>query len=406
KALDVKQLGEKLGVAAVVEGSFRKAGNRVRATARLVSVADGYQLWTESYDGKLTEIFSMQDRIAAAVSGALQSENRPRVRQRTADLTAYELYLKGKQASAIWTSSSYEKAVSYYRGAIARDPKFSDAWAGLGDLYSMMDHRAGLTTLPAQESYRLATAAAKRAIELDPQSGEAEAALGHILVHQGDFEAARRHLLRAIQLSPNSSGAHTWNAVLLRAERRFPEMKQEFFRARELDPFSVLNARLGGYGLWLNGDFDAALQWTRLALQTAPDVGDLHINLARSYALMGRKEEAEEEIRLAAAGPYPSNVVDEERAFILAMAGRHDEALARVRAAEKKKHPHVHPLLRTYAALGDIDRACYWAQWFVRETPALARLNMDLPPHPAFASFVSAPCYRQARRDLGLRDVN
>jgi hypothetical protein len=121
---------------------------------------------------------------------------------------------------------------------------------------------------------------------------------------------------------------------------------------------------------------------------------------------MGRKEEAEEEIRLAAVGPYPSNVVDEEHAFVLAMAGRHDEALARVRAAEKKKHPHVHALLRTYAALGDIDRACYWAQWFVRETPALARLNMDLPPHPAFASFVSAPCYRQARRDLGLRDVN
>jgi serine/threonine-protein kinase len=406
KALDVKQLGEKLGVAAVVEGSVRKAGNRVRATARLVNVADGYQLWTESYDGKLTEIFSMQDRIAAAVSAALESENRPRVRQRTADLTAYELYLKGRQASAIWTSSSYEKAVSYYRGAIARDPKFSDAWAGLADLYSMMDHRPGLTTLPAEETYRLATAAAKRAIELDPQSGEAEAALGHILVHQGDFEAARRHLLRAIQLSPNSSGAHTWNAVLLRAERRFPEMKQEFFRARELDPFSVLNARLGGYSLWVGGDFDAAVQWTRLALETAPDVGDLHLNLARNYALMGRKEEADEEIRLAAAGPYPSTAVDEEGAFTLAMAGRHDQALARVRAAEKKKHPHVPALLRTYAALGDIDRACYWAQWFVRETPRLARANMDLPPHPAFASFVSAPCYRQARRDLGLRDVN
>jgi serine/threonine protein kinase/tetratricopeptide (TPR) repeat protein len=406
RALDVKQLGEKLGVAAVVEGSFRKAGNRVRATARLVNVANGYQLWTESYDGKLTDIFSMQDRIAAAVSAALESENRPRVRQRTADLTAYELYLKGRQASAIWTSSSYEKAVSYYRGAIARDPKFSDAWAGLGDLYSMMDHRPGLTTLPAEETYRLATAAAKRSIELDPQSGEAEAALGHILVHEGDFEAARRHLLRAIQLNPNSSGAHTWNAMLLRAERRFPEMKQEFFRARELDPFSVLNARLGGYSLWVGGDFDAALQWTRLALETAPDVGDLHLNLARSYALMGRKEEADEEIRLAAAGPYPSTAVDEEGAFTLAMAGRHDQALARVRAAEKKKHPHVPALLRTYAALGDIDRACYWAQWFVRETPRLARINMDLPPHPAFASFVSSPCYRQARRDLGLGDVN
>jgi serine/threonine protein kinase/tetratricopeptide (TPR) repeat protein len=406
RALDVKQLGEKLGVASVVEGSIRKAGNRVRATARLVNVADGYQLWTESYDGKITEIFSMQDRIAAAVSAALESQDRPRVRQRTADLTAYELYLKGRRASAIWTSSSYEKAISYYRGAIARDPKFSDAWAGLGDLYSMMDHRAGLTTLPAEETYRLATAAAKRAIELDPESGEAEAALGHILVHQGDFEAARRHLLRAIQLNPNSSGAHTWNAMLLRAERRFPEMRQELFRARELDPFSVLNARLGGYNLWVTGDFDAALQWTRLALETAPDIGDLHLNLARSYALTGRKEEADEEIRLAAAGPYPSTAVDEEGAFILAMAGRHDEALARVRAAEKKKHPHVQALLRTYAALGDIDRACYWAQRFVRETPALARLSMDLPPHPAFASFVSAPCYRQARRDLGLRDLN
>jgi eukaryotic-like serine/threonine-protein kinase len=406
QVLDVKQLGGKLGVVAVVEGSVQRAGNRLRATARLVNVADGYQLWTESYEGRLTEVFTMEDKIAAAVSAALESEKRPRPTRRTTDLTAYELYLKGRQASATWTSISFEKAVSYYRGALARDPQFPDAWAGLADLYSMMDHGPGLTTLPPKETYRLATDAAKRAIELDRQSGEGEAALGHILMHEGEFVAARSHLLRAIELSPNSAGAHMWYAVLLHVDRRYPEMKQEFLRARELDPFSALNLLLGAYFLWVAGDFDASVEWLRLRIQIEPNAALPHMNLARTYASMGRIAEAEEELRLGAAASAPSIMVEQGHALILAMSGRREQALASALAAEKKKGAGGPWLFQVYAALGDIDRACFWTQRYVRETPEIARMHMDLPPHPAFASFASSPCYRQARRDIGLPDVN
>jgi serine/threonine-protein kinase len=405
KNVDVREIAGKLAVDAVLEGSCRAGAGRLRLSARLISARDGYDLWSDSYETELTDVLDVQNRIATAVAQGLRARltGRPLVKGSTSDLQAYELYLKGRQSAQYWTRAGMDDAIAYFREAIERDSSFAQAHAGLADVYSVMDHRPGLTSLPPAETYRLAEESARRALAIDPNSAEAHAALGHIQGHRGEFREAEQNLRRALELNPNAATTRLWYAVMLRALQRLPEAKEQFLRARELDPLSVMVSQMAALNLWLGGDFAATVDFAQRGLRTAPEYGELDIALARAHACLGRFAEAQEEIQRAATAPQGTSYVEEERAMVLAIAGRRSEALALLRRIERdKREPYAPSLIRAYAASGELGRAVETLEAFARRDPFFARNNVDSPPHPAFAALRAHPRYQEVRRKLGL----
>jgi eukaryotic-like serine/threonine-protein kinase len=410
---DVRELGRRLDVGALVDGSVNKSGNRLRVTAQLVSAVNGYQLWSEVYDRELTDVFAIQEEIATAVARALATRvgERPLVTVSTGDMEAYELYLKGRQASQNWgRAESLNIAISHYREALARDPSFASAWAGLADVYSLMDHTLGVTSLPPAETYRLARQAADRALELEPASAEALAALGHIEIHQGDFVAAEGNLRRAVELNPSSGMARLWFAVLFRALGRNEDSAEQFRRALEVDPLSHHVHSMGSTGLWAAGEYDLAAEFARGAINISPDVPINYYSLARGLVFAGRYADAENALEDAISLARPT-APGAERALILAVMGRRDEAVEILRAIDQKPVEKLEPLespvrtFRAWAAVGDLDKASQWLNRSIEANPYYARVNIGLPPHPVFSSFLADSRYQEARRGLGLPPI-
>ena len=325
------------------------------------------------------------------------------VRPPTADLEAYALYIKGRESASVWTAQRFEQAIAYYRAALDRDPQFAEAWAGLADLYSVMDHRPGLTSLKPSESYRLAMEAARKALELDPNLAEAHAAIGHIQTHLGDFTEAERYLQRAVALNPNSAIARIWYASLLCVENRIVEAKKQMTRAREVDPLSALVSRVCSINLWMIGEYQAGADTALGGIAVRPEAAELHLYAARNLASMGRHREAAAEIdRAITAGETPA-YAEEERALVLALAGRRNEAKELLERFERRESPPAAlAMMRAYAALGDLDAAARWLERLVTENPEYARLSSQLPPHPAFARFHADPRYLSAEKRLGI----
>lgn len=404
---DIREVGTSLGVGSVIEGSVRRSGNRLQVDARLLNTVDGQEMWTDTYEGELTEIFRIQNEIVSAVANALTMRLGTQRRSRpTQDLQAYELYLKGRQIAYRWTREGVNNAVVYFRGAIERDPSFAAAWAGLADTYAVMDHRVGLTTLKPRESYRLAEEAARMALSLDPQSAEGHSALGHIQTHRGQWADAGKNLKRALELNPNAVMSRLWYAAYLHTMQRTTEVKEQVVRAREIDPLSVQVSQQAGSMLWSGGDYESAIDFARRGLEIAPEYGDLHLFLARSLAMQGRFKEAEESTRRAARATEARSFVEEDTAMIIAAAGRKSEAREALREIEQEKQqPNAPSMMRAYAAVGDLDAAVRWMNRAVETSEFHARVNLNVPRHPLFARFINDERFRDARRALGLPPI-
>ncbi|MCB1643629.1 MAG: tetratricopeptide repeat protein, partial [Xanthomonadales bacterium] len=185
--LDIREIARDLGVATVLEGSVRRAGERVRITAQLIRATDGFHLWSETFDRELADIFAVQDEISQAIANALQSTLQPTSgggeRRHTSNIAAYEAYLRGRFAMNQRTGPTLERAVEEFRQAIALDPDYAAAYSGLSDSYLLQSDYARLSNA---ESIRLAEPLARRAIELDPGLAEAHASMGLLLRDQGD----------------------------------------------------------------------------------------------------------------------------------------------------------------------------------------------------------------------------
>jgi TolB-like protein/TPR repeat protein len=279
----VKEIGKELEVGSVLEGSFRKAGNRIRVTTQLINVADDEHLWAQNYDKNLDDVFEVQSDVAKQVAEALRvrilSPEKERIeRKPTESTTAYTLYLKGRQ---LWNKREIEdvrEALVHFERAVKEDPGFALGYVGQADCHLVDPSRSGI------ERIAKAKAIVAKALELDPDLAEAHATNGMVLRNEYDLRHAEDELKRAIELKPSYTTAHQWYSMLLREELRWDEALKEVEKAVELDPLSGLMVYNLGFYYYARRDFSKAIVLYKRAVELGFKAG--HEGLANIYGKM------------------------------------------------------------------------------------------------------------------------
>src|SRR5438445_5940532 len=266
------QIGRELGVAYVLEGSLRRAGDHVRVSAQLIQVRDQTHLWAESYERDLRDILVLQSDVAQAIAREIALTLSPQQQARMAsarpiDPRAYELYSKGRY---FWNKRSevgYTRAIQYFQQAIARDSEYAPAYAGLADAYALLGSMPNVE-LPRSEAMPRARTAAIKALTLDEGLAEAHTSLAFVQMHfDWDWPAAEREFTRALQLNPGDPPAPHWYAFWLLAHGRAEEALQEVRAAQRLDPLSLIINTDVGEMLYYGRRHDEAIEQGRRALE-------------------------------------------------------------------------------------------------------------------------------------------
>ena len=320
----VQTIGDALNVAAVLQGSVSNGGYKLRITAQLIKVADGFNLWSQEYDRDMTNIFAVQTDIATRVAEALRvqlSQAPAPPKQPTENIEAYQLYLKGRQLWNRRASPAVAKAVEIFNQAIAADTNFALAYAGLADCYAL----SSFTNLPAGEAALRARSAALKAIELDATLGDPHAALAMVqALGDWDWSGAEAQFRRATELNPNYATAHHWLGIIYEVEGRCTEAVAELQRAQALDPLSaVINSR-AGLTLCACGALEPGIQILQRHLAADPKWFRAHTSLAVCFFQQGKLLDAiqEQEAALKLSGE-PSA----ELGYLYARVGRTNDAL-------------------------------------------------------------------------------
>jgi len=341
KNLSVRQIGEELAVATVLEGSVRREGNAMRLTAQLINAADGYHLWSKTYDRELKSVFAVEDELARAIAEALRPKllkQAPLAAAPTGNVEAHDLYLKGRHAWSKRTADDLKEAMGLFEKAIVLDPTFALAHSGLADCHLLLGEYTSARTADILSQAR---PHAYRALELDGKLAEAHASLGLISLYDYDWATAEREFKRAIELRSGYATAHHWYAIMLVSLGRFAEAQAEAERALELDPASAIVNNMLGAIFYESRDYEKSLAAFRKTLELNPGFAPARELLACLYATMGRKAEALAELDQIKASAFEHLGM---RAWILAVAG--DAAGARAVMREVADSPsleRVHP---------------------------------------------------------------
>jgi serine/threonine-protein kinase len=404
KAVDVREIGSKLNVSYVLEGSVRRAGPHLRVSAQLINAATGYHLWSDEYDRDARDVFTVQDEIARAIVGALRvklsgAANAALVKPATENPEAHDLYLQGRYFFAKRDSTSLRKAQDYFERAIAKDPSYALAYAGLSDAYS---HRAVFGYVPPHGIHSQAKEAALRALALDSTLVEAHTSLGFIeLFLEWDWPTAGREFNRALALDPRYPPAHLFRGWYFLATDRMTDAVGEVQTAVRLDPFSLVNnARLATM-LYYARRSDEALAQARRLLELDSMFFQVRVELARVYQQLGRCDEALATIKQApeqAAAPFNGVA-----GWIAARCQHPAQAVAelnRFRAeAREGRYASHYSLAMIYAGLGDTKRAfAHLDSAYVNRTWAMFTLRVE----PAFDPLRADPRFGRLLKKVGL----
>jgi TolB-like protein/Tfp pilus assembly protein PilF len=376
-------VGRRLRVDALLDGTIRLANGRVRVTAQLVRVRDGVTLWADTLDEKFTDLFAVEDSIAKRVVEALRMRLVPTgeglLGRRTDSTDAYHAYLKGRYCWNKRTEEGCAKGIEYFQKAIASDPAYAMAYAGLADCYIFLSIYCAL---PPTEGFPRATAVATKALAIDDGLAEAHTSLAYaMLLYHWDFATAEREFKRALDLNPHYATAHAWYSDYFLAMARFDEAMAAMSRALELDPLSLMiNANIGEI-LLLAGLHEGAIEQLRKTIELDPHFATSHYLLGLAYCRTGRREEALAEVRAAIDVTQGSVFLLPTLGCVYAAAGYQDQALGVVaQLKDLSKHRYVSPygLALIYAALGDHQAALdSLEQSWHEHSPWLVYLNVE-----------------------------
>ena len=308
---EITEVGARLKVGTVLEGSVRRAGNRLRITAQLVNVEDGFHLWSERYDRDLQDVFAIQEEIAQMIADRLRvtlgdRAAEPLIKPSTDDLEAYQLYVKGR-ALLYQRGLGIPRGLECFKQAVALDPGYALAWAGLADAHTTLGYYG---FVPSGETMPNAKEAATRATELDPSLAEAHNALAlATMLHDRDWPAAEREFRRSLELNPGYVQAHSWYGIfyLQLVSGRFDEGLAQLQQAVQIDPLSGYANAVCGLGLGLAGRHAAAIEQALAAVAHDPDSYVARWSLQNVYHWAGRFAEsvAAGQAALAVSGRHP-----------------------------------------------------------------------------------------------------
>ena len=405
RGLGIKAVAETLGVSAVVEGSFRRSGSRLRVGAQLVSAADGAVLWAEMYDRELADVFVVQEELARAIARALEgrltagAEQASLVDRSTSDLAAYELYLRGRSIlHARNNRDAILDATRYFERAVERDPSFAHAHAKLADAYALL---GALSHGRPDEEFARARAAAGRALALDSAIAEAHVALAHILfAFDFDWISSERAFRRAIELDPVDVRARLLFAIPLQDQGRVTEALAQLDTARAIDPLAPMIGVVRGR-VYVNARRPAeAIRPLQEALALSPHLDLAHQQLGHAHLQLGHHAEAIAAFQRAAA---LSGIRDSAHlAYAYAVAGQRAAAeriLKRLHDSSDGRYVPPFHVAMAYTGLGDADAAFAWLQRGYTERGSF----MDgIKVTPAFAPLHGDPRWRPLLRRMRL----
>jgi TolB-like protein/Flp pilus assembly protein TadD len=363
----IDQIGHALGVDYVLEGSVRRAGDRVRITAGLIHVSDETTRWAHEYDDRsVADLFDVQADVAKRIASALAIELLPNVltrldSPRPVDPEAYEAYVKGRYYWNKRTEESLNKGLEYFRQAIDLDPTYGMAYVGLAETYVLLPEYGSL--LP-ERAFPLARAAAERALALNEELGAAHAVLASVKYdYEWKREEAEREYQRAISLDPGHATAHHWYAIFLGDCGRLDEALEEIERAQELDPLSPIITSVSGWIYYCRREYERAIEQYQRAIGQDPDFDPAYGALALAYIQQRDIEKALSAAQTAArlSSGHPSDLAVLGMAY--AHAGQHADAretLGRLNELPDNRPGRSVALALVHLALGEHEEALNW----------------------------------------------
>ena len=405
KGQDIRSIAQGLNVEYILEGSVRKLGSRLRVTAQLIKASDGYHLWSERYDREMTDVFAIQDEISQAIVETLKLKlsGQPLMNRPTADLEAYNLYLRGRHLSARLNPESVRVAREYFERALARDPKYALAYAGVGYLLfieAVWGRAAPRATLPD------AKRALEKALELDGSLPVAHAYLGSVLgYYDYDWAGAEAEMKQALELGPAVAEVHFCYAMhVLQPLGRLKEAEVEFNRAAELDPLYHLAVIGLAENAYRRDDPDTAIALATKALELDPSYYFSHWMLGLAYFLKGKVQKAVDAVERAAGFSERNPWVLASLRNLYSRAGRSEEATPVLKEIEQRAQsgyvaPGVFGIMSL--GLGQVEQALDWYEKAIEDRDAIA---LYLSTEPKLGRLRSHPRYQALRRKMLLPD--
>jgi serine/threonine protein kinase/Tfp pilus assembly protein PilF len=366
KSLDVREIGNILNVNTVLEGSIRKAGQKLRITAQLINVEDGYHIWSEKFDREMDDIFVIQDEISAAIVDNLKivllaGEKKVLEKRYRENPAAYNLYLKGLYFGSKLNPEAFQKALDYFRAAIDLDPGLALAYAGIARIYTTMGN---FNFSSPKDMFTRAKAALKNALELDENLAEAHAQRAFIAFwYEWDWAIAENSFKKTFALNPGYAFGHAWYGWYCVIRRRFDEAIKEIKQAQELDPLMPMfyTFSVGIHGS--SGRLDEAIEEFKKAIELDPNSGLSYFHLGMAYVRKGLLDsaiQAFEKSSVLAEHSGFSSWADGSLAIVSLAKGERDKAERILEELlEKRKKFYVAPLIIAWiwGALGDLDKA-------------------------------------------------
>jgi TolB-like protein/DNA-binding winged helix-turn-helix (wHTH) protein/Flp pilus assembly protein TadD len=367
----IGEIGDELDTDYVLEGSIRADGGRRHIALQLAAVSDETYVWAGRYDYDATDVLALQRDVARQVASALALEVlRPSVADATTtpevDAETYEAYLMGRFFRAKLTEPDFRRGIEYFEQAIASNPRFAPAYAGLASCFCLLAGH-GLEVLPMPEAMSRTRDAALKALELDPDSAEANAVMGMVkLKDEWNGAEAERYFLRAIEINPSDSQTELWYSIYLTAVERHDEAVMAARRARELDPFSLpVNINLAQQ-LYEARRYEDAIAHLNIALELEPLSWGLHWSLGEALRESGRQEEAIQSLERAVGLRGGDNsLVIAALGYTYGVAGMEEQARAQLeRLATLAGERYVSPahIAAIHAGLGDTEEVFRWLE--------------------------------------------
>jgi TolB-like protein/Tfp pilus assembly protein PilF len=378
KGVDAAEIGRRLGVRHVLDGSLRREGDRVRVWAQLVDARNGFHLWSDTYEREVHSIFALQDEITRNIVAALRTKLSGAAQEAVAarrpqNSEAHQLYLRGRYHWNKRDPENFRKAMEFYQRAIDADPDYALAYAGLADAFISLGFH-GYGALSPLDAMPKARAAAEKAVALDDSLAEAHVSLATVK-HLFDWNvpAAEQGFRRAIELNASYATAHHWYALLLALESRHEESLREIRKAQELDPLSLIINMNVGWMLYFARDYDAAIAQCRRTIDMDPRFPHGHWMLGQAYREKKMAAEAIAALRIAfdASGRSPRNLATLGHA--LAVAGQRAEAELAIEALKREAEERYFPpyfIGVIFLGLRELDEGFAWLEKAVEERSA------------------------------------